>query len=323
MKPGSPPSPRFLRLRRRIRHRPDRRRHHARAAQFLRHDLRRGRRRNALRRSGAKAGDEIWVSGRPGRAALGLAHLQGGRLDEPAAPTASPPCNGRSRASRSAWRLRGLATSAIDVSDGLLADLGHILEQSGLAARLQIAVPQRRLLNAMPGWPAATTTNWCLPLPLRGTQIAAAVAGTRSAADPQIGVVEAGPAGKSTCATPAAPKIHSRPPRLRPFSGMIPSMAKLPAAVAEIPDSTTRRTWSPAAFGSGLSRWAPGTAGTAFAWLTYPFLRMYLESDLGFAIFLLLAFAVGVAACQITGRALGVVDHGAIVWDEIVPFWAC
>jgi phosphatidylglycerophosphatase A len=42
---------------------------------------------------------------------------------------------------------------------------------------------------------------------------------------------------------------------------------------------------------------------------------------LGLAIFLLLAFAVGVAACQITGRALGVVDHGAIVWDEIVPFW--
>jgi len=39
------------------------------------------------------------------------------------------------------------------------------------------------------------------------------------------------------------------------------------------------------------------------------------------AIFLLLGFAIGVSACQITGRALGVVDHGAIVWDEIVPFW--
>jgi len=74
--------------------------------------------------------------------------------------------------------------------------------------------------------------------------------------------------------------------------------------------------------GSGLSRFAPGTAGTAFAWLTFPLLRMYLETDLGLAIFLLLAFAVGVSACQITGRALGVVDHGAIVWDEIVPFWA-
>lgn len=73
--------------------------------------------------------------------------------------------------------------------------------------------------------------------------------------------------------------------------------------------------------GSGLSRFAPGTAGTAFAWATYPLLRMYLDSDLGFGIFLLLMFVLGVAACQITGRALGVVDHGAIVWDEIVPFW--
>ena len=74
-------------------------------------------------------------------------------------------------------------------------------------------------------------------------------------------------------------------------------------------------------FGSGLSRWAPGTAGTLFAWLSYGFLRDWMPQDFGFAIFLLLAFVVGVAACQITGRALGVVDHGSIVWDEIMPFW--
>ena len=74
-------------------------------------------------------------------------------------------------------------------------------------------------------------------------------------------------------------------------------------------------------FGSGLSPWEPGTVGTAFAWLSYPYLRMYLQGDLGFAIFLLLTFALGVSACQVAGRALGVIDHGAIVWDEIVPFW--
>ena len=73
--------------------------------------------------------------------------------------------------------------------------------------------------------------------------------------------------------------------------------------------------------GSGLSPVAPGTAGTAFAWLSYPFLRLYLGSDLSFAIFLLLAFALGVSVCRIAGRALGIIDHGAIVWDEIVPFW--
>lgn len=75
-------------------------------------------------------------------------------------------------------------------------------------------------------------------------------------------------------------------------------------------------------FGSGLSSFAPGTAGTAFAWVTYPFLRGWMPEDLGFAAFLLLAFLVGVPACHLTGRALGVVDHGSIVWDEIVPFWA-
>ena len=37
--------------------------------------------------------------------------------------------------------------------------------------------------------------------------------------------------------------------------------------------------------------------------------------------FLLFAFVLGVSACDRTGRALGVIDHGSIVWDEIVPFW--
>lgn len=74
-------------------------------------------------------------------------------------------------------------------------------------------------------------------------------------------------------------------------------------------------------FGSGLSRWAPGTAGTLFAWLSYDILRVWMPGDFGFAIFLALSLVVGFSACQITGRALGVIDHGSIVWDEIVPFW--
>ncbi len=74
-------------------------------------------------------------------------------------------------------------------------------------------------------------------------------------------------------------------------------------------------------FGSGLAPVASGTFGTLFAWATYPVLRNLLPDDLAFGVFLLLAFVLGVTACQITGRNLGVVDHGAIVWDEIVPFW--
>jgi len=75
-------------------------------------------------------------------------------------------------------------------------------------------------------------------------------------------------------------------------------------------------------FGSGLSPFAPGTAGTLFAWLTYSFMRDWFPGDATFAVILLLCFAMGVTSCQITGRNLGVVDHGSIVWDEIVPFWA-
>jgi len=74
--------------------------------------------------------------------------------------------------------------------------------------------------------------------------------------------------------------------------------------------------------GSGLSPVASGTAGTLLAWALYPLLQAVFDGDdFGFTLFLLAAFAYGVAACHRTGRDLGVVDHGAIVWDEIVPFW--
>ena len=73
-------------------------------------------------------------------------------------------------------------------------------------------------------------------------------------------------------------------------------------------------------FGSGLSPVAPGTFGTLFAWLSFLSLERVL-SGAPLLIFLALAFVVGVLACDRTGRALGVIDHGSIVWDEIVPFW--
>lgn len=75
-------------------------------------------------------------------------------------------------------------------------------------------------------------------------------------------------------------------------------------------------------FGSGLSPIAPGTVGTLFAWLSYPLLRNYFVDDFAFAGFLVMMFALGIPACHLTGHKLGVIDHGSIVWDEIVPFWA-
>lgn len=73
-------------------------------------------------------------------------------------------------------------------------------------------------------------------------------------------------------------------------------------------------------FGSGLSPVAPGTVGTLFAWASFPLLRPWMN-DFELLGFLLVCFIGGVLAAQRTGADLGVVDHGSIVWDEIVPFW--
>jgi thiamine-monophosphate kinase len=106
----------------------------------------------ALRRDGAKPGDSVWVSGQPGRAALGLAHLQGRAvLTEPILSDCLDALHRPQARVELGLALRGIATSAIDVSDGLLADLGHILEQSGQAARLRI-----------PDLPAAGLERDCL-----------------------------------------------------------------------------------------------------------------------------------------------------------------
>ncbi len=93
----------------------------------------------ALRRDGARSGDSIWVSGRPGGAALGLAHLQGRTvLTEPMLGDCLAALHRPQARMELGLALRGVATYASDVSDGLLADLGHILAQSGQAARLRI-----------------------------------------------------------------------------------------------------------------------------------------------------------------------------------------
>lgn len=93
----------------------------------------------ALRRDGAKAGDDIWVSGRPGLAALGLAHLQGKvELPEPWRRLCIAALEKPKPRVALGVALRGIASAAIDVSDGLLADLGHIAERSELAAAVQL-----------------------------------------------------------------------------------------------------------------------------------------------------------------------------------------
>lgn len=73
-------------------------------------------------------------------------------------------------------------------------------------------------------------------------------------------------------------------------------------------------------FGAGLSPWAPGTAGTLLAWALYPLIRTPL-SEFVFLALLASLFIAGVLAAERTGQALGVPDHGGIVWDEMVATW--
>lgn len=105
----------------------------------------------SLKRSGAGAGDDVWVSGELGGAALALAARLGrasvaadaraaldARLDTP---------QPRIKLGRA---LRDLASAAIDVSDGLVGDLGHICERSGLSATIHfVRIPQPQALQAL------------------------------------------------------------------------------------------------------------------------------------------------------------------------------
>ncbi|MEJ2402201.1 MAG: thiamine-phosphate kinase [Xanthomonadales bacterium] len=101
----------------------------------------------ALLRSGAGAGDRIVVSGTPGRAACALEMI--GRGEDPGVGLRAALDRPRPRLALGR-ALRGLATSCIDVSDGLLADLGHILASSALGAEVFVdALPADEALASL------------------------------------------------------------------------------------------------------------------------------------------------------------------------------
>ena len=72
-------------------------------------------------------------------------------------------------------------------------------------------------------------------------------------------------------------------------------------------------------FGSGLAPVAPGTFGTLAA---VPFYFLLAQTPLWMYIVIVIsAFGIGVYCCQVTADHLGVHDHPAIVWDEMVGYW--
>jgi thiamine-monophosphate kinase len=93
----------------------------------------------ALRRDGAKLDDDIWVSGKLGSAALGLAHLQRKvTLESEVAEHCLQALQTPMPRTDLGLSLRKKANSCIDISDGLLADLGHILDASNLGATVAL-----------------------------------------------------------------------------------------------------------------------------------------------------------------------------------------
>lgn len=73
-------------------------------------------------------------------------------------------------------------------------------------------------------------------------------------------------------------------------------------------------------FGSGLSPFAPGTAGTLWGWLAFLVMQRWLTTaDIGLVI--AASLPIGWWACTVTARRMGQLDPSNIVWDEIVAFW--
>ena len=216
--------------------------------------------------------------------------------------------------------LRGLAHSAIDVSDGLLGDLMHVLTASGKGATLQAdALPRSDVLRRQAPSVQQTCTlqggdDYELLFSAAATQAdavsASRRAGRRAGDSDRRRRRRTRPAG-DRCRRPTA---AVRRARVRPFRSMTrPTFAFMRRHPAH---------WLALGFGSGLAPRAPGTVGTLWAWAAYLVLdRWVVGTDAQWAGLLVVGLVVGLWACTVTAQHMQVADPGAIVWDEVLGFW--
>ncbi|VWX58619.1 Phosphatidylglycerophosphatase A [Burkholderiales bacterium 8X] len=112
------------------------------------------------------------------------------------------------------------------------------------------------------------------------------------------------PTSGSPIDTPPSP-LHGEAPRARPDTRFLLAH---PAHFIAL------------GFGAGLSRFAPGTVGTLWAWAAFLAMQRWLSTAaIGWII--LASLPLGWWACTVAARNMRVTDPGSIVWDEVIAFW--
>ncbi len=232
-----------------------------------------------------------------------------------------------------------MAHAAIDVSDGLLQDFGHILQASHCGAELWLdALPahpalagldeslrREALLSGGDAYELCFTARplWREQIEILGRQLGVPVARVGTLVRGQ-GVRVLDGAGQ---AVPVAPRGFDHfADRPRTLHEGYPTARKTPGPARPILRPSAAWVFARPerilafGLGSGLIYPAPGTWGTLVGWLLWAVLLRGL-SDGWMVLVLLLSFGIGCWAAQRCGDALGVPDHGGINWDEIVAIW--
>jgi thiamine-monophosphate kinase len=293
----------------------------------------------ALERSGAQTGDLVYVSGTLGDAAAAVNVMKG---EWPGSSQHKEYLLSRyyhpSARIDLGKQLLTVATSAIDISDGLLADAGHLCERSKVGITLDAdKLPLSPALQSLTDQDQAKT--WALSggddyellftvpadkadqVPTTCTHIGEVTQGSHATCNfkvPQPGY------NHFATPTPSDPKATPTDPQGSEGGGLGAVGAPTKGTGSEGAPPKPTPFQSPTqflafGFGSGLSPNAPGTMGTLAAIPLY-----LLMSELTLPIYtalVIVAFIVGIWICDRASEQLKVHDHGGIVWDEFVGLW--